>query len=1544
VPFTPPPRGTPGALFPRRPNHKNRLKTWLSELGQWSEFPSGENLGRILSPTNRLGGVPRFGRRRRRILNPMPDEPLLIPKRLAEFEVIRRLGVGGMAEVFLAKKRGAEGTYKLLVVKRILPQYGESSRFKTMFAEEAMLATRLNHPNIVQVYEFQDYGEHGQLLSMEYVEGPDLRKVMRAARTKRTRLPPYIAGYIAGEVAKGLNYAHDRKDERGNPMEIVHRDVSPQNILVSFEGSVKIADFGIASANLFREEPGILKGKTGYMSPEQARGEKVDRRTDIYSLGVVLHEMLTGRALHGAAEGNELLEAVRAGQVEPPSMFARDVPRELEAMVMKALARNPDERFATARDFAAAATRILFQAQQPIDSHALESVLEQIVSREHTSPGFMAPVDAVSLQDDASRSAAMHTGDSAAEALREAVPDDAVPAHLPLQRSRRTRQGQEVRHVAIVSVQLHGTEQFAEAAGANDAARFIEQLQQTLGEIAFKRGARLTWNRARAVMGDHLLPSGGAMAIVGLMANPAHAAADAASLAVDIHEAIQGACDDAPVELQASIGIVRGIATGKRDRAGHLVNHSVEEPAPELARMLGQQAPAGGTWVAGGLYRLVRRDFVWADAPTIAIESPRGKQMPDNMRIYALARPLTREEKMIELERGSSELVGRDAELAELQAAFHHAVNHGAVESGRAAARVVAGEMGIGKTALVNAFLQELPHEAKAFRAELTPARLELPYSVLGEWLRAVTNLHGETSLSAVRGRLLEFVSLPDLGPDSDEVLERVAALITGGLASAVDEGDAAQNRRYLTTGLRAFVARQASSGPVVLIVDNLQWADRASLESLQELLRAVDPWPVLYLLVTRSGERLVPFLEGLVKIELKELSLEQQVQLLKARVGATLGVEDVCGELSPRIGGNPFFLLEMVDALIERGTLELKETADHQIRLSRADRQDKQQVRLPSTLEQLIGDRLDELPGEEQLVVEWLAVAGGAFKIADLREILGPQVDEATTRLCARGLCDLRGDSVDVRHPVARDVAYASIDPAARVAMHRAVGQHLAKTPYARGLTAAIVAHHLEIGREKLAAADHYLEAARTANQSYQLRLAKRYFRRVVRILPEDDPRCFEAHEALEAICRVQGQWRERKTHLAQMRVLAKKAGRSRWVAAALMRTARFDVDSGRLARALTAAQRAESIAHTSALFVDEVQAQALVGEILRDLGDMQGALAAVDRALESATNNVVPARQRADVLRAKGTLLRRVGRVHEAIAALAEAIAIFRRAGARRMEAQAKNSLAFTLFVLGRFEDAISLGLEAVRIDLAIGGRLQIAKTLSNIGQAYASLGDVARGLAYLKRARKAHDSYGDHDAKADTLLCTAEIYIEAGDMNQAELLVQEASSINATTGSAYDTAHEKIVRAQLAKVAGDAASAVMFAFDARQVAEAQAYVAFHFHAMAIEAAARVDIGEQHTGILLATTAMGAMETIQGSEYGLATRALCCEALRRAGSPQAEDMLRRAAMWVKQLAETIRDEELRKRFLTRLPAAALLLLEPESNQPRTPALGKFW
>ncbi|MEZ4226021.1 MAG: protein kinase [Polyangiaceae bacterium] len=1450
------------------------------------------------------------------------------PERLADFEIIRRLGAGGMAEVFLAKKRGAEGTYKLLVVKRILPAYGSSRRFRSMFAEEAQLATRLNHPNIVQVYDFQDYGDEGQLLSMEYVEGPDLRKVMRAAAHARTRVPPWVAAYVVAEVAKGLHYAHERRNEGGEPLDIVHRDVSPQNILLSFEGAIKVADFGIASANLFREEPGVLKGKTAYMSPEQARGERVDRRSDLYSLGVVFHELLTGRPLHGAADGNELLEVVRAGAVEPPSTFAREVPPELEVIVMRALSKLPDERYATAREFAAAITRALFSKQQLVDSHVVEGVIGQLVSREHTSPG----VD--EMGQEAGESHFGDEGDSALAVESEPVgepprvSDEPTGPGRPMEHRLRERAGREVRHVAVVTLRLHGVQALARSMGEAAAARHVDQLRGMLDQIAYKRGARLSWAAERAAPGEKGEPSTTARAVVGLMENPARAAADAAWLAVDVHEAIHGACDDLPVALKTSVGIVRGIATGRRDKAGHLIDHELQESADYLATLLGERAPAEVTWVAGGLYRLVRRDFKWDDAPTIAIEDAEKRALPENMRIYSLVRPLTREERKEAAAEVGRELVGRDAELADLQAAYHHSVSSAVVGGqGLVTARVIYGEMGIGKSALVQTFLAELPEVARVMRVECSPARSELPFANVAEWLRQLTGVRPEDSVQEARNTIVDELGDFAAGDAGEEIAVRLAEVATGRVAHAVDEGDAARHRKLVASGMRRFIARTAMQAPLVIVVEGLQWSDRASLELVSELIRREDPMPVLALLVTRPDDRVTQFIDGIVRIELKGLSPDHQLELASAHVGATAGVAQVCADLIPRAAGNPFFLLEMLDALLERGALELREREDGSQEIVRIERPGGVVAQaLPSTLEQLIADRLGELPTEEQAVMEWLAVAGGPLSASDLNALCGHDTEDAVVRLCARGLCDSREDDVDVRHPLARDVAYRSLDKKRRADMHRQLGERLAQSPLAGGLTAAIVARHLARGHARSKAAELYIVAAGAARSSYQSKLSTRYYRRAIALLDEGDLRLFDAHEALENMCRVQGRWRERRRHLVALRRLARRSGNPEWVASALLHTARFELDEGHLARGLTSAQRAEHVSRQAKSPHLEVQAEVLTAEMLRDLGDMQGALAACDRALSASQSADVPMSVRADVLRTRGTLLRRVGRVHEAVEAHAEAIAVFRQVGARRMEARAKNSLAFTMFVLGRFEDAIALALDAIRIDLAIGGRFQIAKTLSNIGQCYSRMGDMERGLAYLTRAREAHERYGDQDARADTLLCTAEVLLETGNVAAADTLVGDAGALTAVTGSAYDSVHEKILRALLARRSGDSSTAVMHAFDARQAAEAQAYVAFHFYAMAVEAAARVDIGEAHTGILLATTAMGAIETVQGSEYGLETRTLCCEALQTAKSPQAKEMRERAARYARSLLAAIREPDLRRKFAARQVVSALV------------------
>ena len=246
--------------------------------------------------------------------------------------------------MFLAKAGGAEGLEKVLVVKRVLPTFARSPKFVAMFVDEARLAMRLNHPNIVQVYAFEQVKDEF-LLAMEYVDGLDLGRLMSAARRRSTKLPYALAAWIAMESAKGLDYAHNRKDESGTPMDIVHRDVSPQNVLVSYDGAVKIADFGIARARMVSEETGVIKGKFSYMSPEQSRGQRVDRRSDVYSLGVLLSELLMNRAMYPGLQGMEVLEQVREGRVTYPRNVDPDVPPELDQIVRRAMSFDREERF-----------------------------------------------------------------------------------------------------------------------------------------------------------------------------------------------------------------------------------------------------------------------------------------------------------------------------------------------------------------------------------------------------------------------------------------------------------------------------------------------------------------------------------------------------------------------------------------------------------------------------------------------------------------------------------------------------------------------------------------------------------------------------------------------------------------------------------------------------------------------------------------------------------------------------------------------------------------------------------------------------------------------------------------------------------------------------------------------------------------------------------------------------------------------------------------------------------------------------------------------
>jgi serine/threonine protein kinase len=271
------------------------------------------------------------------------------PEIFGPYEVFERLGVGGMATVHRAKERGIEGFERIVALKRLLPHLAEDASFVRSFVREAKLASMLQHANIVQLYELGRVG-HVLFISMEYIEGRDIRKLLRQARKVAGPPPVSVVLSLMTQLCEALDYAHRRMDSEGKPLGLVHRDVSPSNVLITQSGHVKVIDFGIAKAQSshLKTQTGRVKGKIAYMAPESVRGQDLDSRSDIFSAGVIAHELLTARPLFSTKNEYETLLRVQRAEIDPPSRFNPDCPPELDELVLHALERDPADRWSSA--------------------------------------------------------------------------------------------------------------------------------------------------------------------------------------------------------------------------------------------------------------------------------------------------------------------------------------------------------------------------------------------------------------------------------------------------------------------------------------------------------------------------------------------------------------------------------------------------------------------------------------------------------------------------------------------------------------------------------------------------------------------------------------------------------------------------------------------------------------------------------------------------------------------------------------------------------------------------------------------------------------------------------------------------------------------------------------------------------------------------------------------------------------------------------------------------------------------------------------------
>ncbi len=349
------------------------------------------------------------------MMNPAPQrEDQELPQVFGRYLLLRRLSRGGMGEIFLGKIGEIQGFEKPVIIKKVLPNLSADEEFVKRFIDEAQVAIKLQHANIAQVYEVgKAAGDY--FLAIEYVEGRDLRRLITRAREARTRLPPDLCLYIARELVAGLGYAHRRTDADGKSLSLVHCDISPPNVMVSFEGEVKVIDFGIAKSaiRIAGSNPNMGFGKFGYMAPEQlVRGGVVDRRTDIYAAGVVLYELLTGERLFLFPEGadyKQIARIVTKGEFTPVSERDPRLDPSLDPIVGRALAPRADDRYQTCEEFRAAIQKKLYEMNPTISgdslAHFVRGLFAEEIVEERALVASTRDVNVAEFQDELTGSA-----------------------------------------------------------------------------------------------------------------------------------------------------------------------------------------------------------------------------------------------------------------------------------------------------------------------------------------------------------------------------------------------------------------------------------------------------------------------------------------------------------------------------------------------------------------------------------------------------------------------------------------------------------------------------------------------------------------------------------------------------------------------------------------------------------------------------------------------------------------------------------------------------------------------------------------------------------------------------------------------------------------------------------------------------------------------------------------------------------------------------------------------------------------------------------
>ena len=1299
------------------------------------------------------------------------------------YRLLERLGQGGMAEVFKAKSFGVEGFEKVLVIKRILPELARSQEFVDMFIHEAKLAVRLSHANIVQVFDLGiapgadllgSKQPDAYYMAMEYVPGFDLATLLARCRRQQVMLPLEMCAFIAAEVAKGLDHAHRRRDEQMRALGIVHRDVSPQNVLVSLEGEVKVTDFGIAKARGFIESKQEqedtrarqLHGKFGYMSPEQARGEQVDARSDLFSLGIVLYECIAGVNPFSAPTTFETLRRVQACEYPPIELLRPEAPQELMTILKTAMAKEKADRYPDAGRMYEAILAFLYAQQSRFGAHELSEFLARFRPEEQSAVHEL-PGGALEAEQSATAERTPIEVPTRGPSSLSFTPSAQIP--LSTANFERAAEMGERREVTALVLEFprRDADALVERAlgiltryGGKIVRREPEHIDALFGlgdpdgrdtEVATR--CALVTLRALGVSPDGGAPS------AGVHTSRVHVARDG-----EVTE------DDRLVTLFTT---AREFARASRGEC------AISAAAMRQVRGLFELEPLGDGAARGDV----------SDAPRTGLAGSIVKA------VRAPADTFGR-------------FVGRKEELRKLGEVLATATKrNGKILTLR-------GDHGVGKTRLlyeVERRLSKGGYNVGVYIASCPPRGRELPLSgivCMLQVLCGVGEIDSPDRVLAVQPRL-RALGLHD---------EDVAAILNA-LGAAVP----ASNPNAKTALKHAFgrmVAGLCEDKPYMLAWDAAHGMDEDSFTVIDAAFARLSHARLVFALAARAG-----FSHPLEKsashlsIELGDLSTHDADKLVAARLGVDHAPDELLRFVRARAGGQPQFIEEVVKALQD---CEAVSVADRKIVSMKLV---GQELALPKTLRGLVASRVSRLSISERAILQAAAVLGDPINSAVLAQMVGrpmSQVEGALAEL-EKGQLVVHTAASEVRFasPITREVVVDALPPEASREMHAAAGNAF-ETVLGEGASeqAARIATHFYEAGDRIRAATYFGKSGERRLEARQIETAARDFARAIELCdaPNHDPEelarwlrglsdavrtvrsCPDATEMCERV-------------LSRVDAAGAPATRvNARVDAGVMLAAlhRFDLAREHFAEAEKAAEGDGALAKKVLLAYAEMASRQ---------GDFNRAIAMLERMQKIVTTDG-DKRQEHKIMLHRAQAHAGLGDRRSALVALSRAEQLFPNDPTAAAERQKIRGL--TDYFSKDFRAAVLACERAVEMARDLGIAYEVAINLHNLGDSLVHLEDFPRAYGAFRQSIELCDEVGFERLSNHNRMYLAFLDGVAGD-TKAEDILRNGIRYAETHDYTWDAVNGGALLAQLLRRRGDIAGATVEFSKTRETARA-------------------------------------------------------------------------------------------------------------------------